>query len=300
MEAYRSRSRESEMSGGSGKPGQGRQARYDRDSEFQTSDRRYEGTGYGSYGASQGYGPSNLTGGYFGPGDYGSGASAWDRGSTQAYAGRSSHSSSRSPAGPPSGGAMSYAPGSYDGGNARQSWQRSYDSDQDRGFLDRASDEVMSWFGDEDAARRREMDHRGHGPSDYTRSDDRIREDANDRLTDDWRVDARQVSVSVENGELTLSGKVPNREAKRRAEDCVEAISGVRHVQNNLRIDESLTTGGTAGAGRSNWGSGASDGSRFGTATNGTNGSSSGAGVTSGSGTAGATTTGKTTGSTSA
>ena len=30
----------------------------------------------------------------------------------------------------------------------------------ERGFLQRAGKEVMSWFGDEEAARRREMDHR--------------------------------------------------------------------------------------------------------------------------------------------
>ena len=44
----------------------------------------------------------------------------------------------------------------------------------------------------------------------------------------------------MQNGELTLDGTVPSREHKRRAEDCVEELSGVRHVQNNLRVrDES-------------------------------------------------------------
>ena len=33
-----------------------------------------------------------------------------------------------------------------------------YDRDDDRGFFDRAGDEVKSWFGDEDAERRRELD----------------------------------------------------------------------------------------------------------------------------------------------
>jgi osmotically-inducible protein OsmY len=120
--------------------------------------------------------------------------------------------------------------------------------DERRGFWDRASDEVSSWFGDEDAARRREEDHRGRGPKDYTRSDERIREDANDRLTDDWRVDASEVTVLVKDGELTLDGTVTSRQAKRRAEDVVDTISGVRHVQNNLRVKE---TSGTAYTG--NW-----------------------------------------------
>lgn len=108
---------------------------------------------------------------------------------------------------------------------------------QQRGFLDRASDEVASWFGDEDAAHRREMDHSGRGPANYTRSDERIREDANDNLTRDRRVDASNITVSVSEGEITLDGTVDSRHAKRRAEDVVDHISGVRHVQNNLRVE---------------------------------------------------------------
>ena len=121
--------------------------------------------------------------------------------------------------------------------------------DDDRGFYDRAADEVKSWWGDEDAARRREQDHerdhRGRGPADYTRSDERIREDANDRLTDDWRVDARQITVTVKDGEVTLAGTVGDRQEKHRAEECVERISGVKHVQNNLRVRQSTTEAST-------------------------------------------------------
>lgn len=47
---------------------------------------------------------------------------------------------------------------------------RERDDRRDRGFLDRAGDEVMAWFGDEEAERRREMDRRydarRSGPSD--------------------------------------------------------------------------------------------------------------------------------------
>ncbi len=111
---------------------------------------------------------------------------------------------------------------------------------QDRDFWDRASDEVSSWFGDEEAERRRRRDqHKGKGPRGYTRSDDRIKEDVNDRLTDDWAVDASDVEVDVENCEVTLTGEVSSREMKRRAEDVAEEVSGVKHVQNNLRIKQS-------------------------------------------------------------
>ena len=123
------------------------------------------------------------------------------------------------------------APGyGYEAGRTRRS--------DERGLWDRASDEVASWFGDEDAARRREMDHSGRGPANYTRSDERILEDACDHLTEDRAVDARNVEVTVKGGEITLDGTVPDRQQKRRAEDVVDRLSGVRHVQNNLRVQE--------------------------------------------------------------
>ena len=113
----------------------------------------------------------------------------------------------------------------------------------DRGFIERASDEVASWFGDEDAERRRRMDeqgeHRGRGPKGYARSDDRIREEICDRLTDDPMIDASEVEVTVSSGEVTLAGTVDRREIRRRAEDLAERISGVNHVQNNLRVRQS-------------------------------------------------------------
>lgn len=117
-------------------------------------------------------------------------------------------------------------------------------SDRGRGFWDRASDEVSSWFGDEDAERRRRQDqHRGRGPKGYVRSDERIREDINDRLTDDWSLDATDIEVEVEEREVTLSGEVGSRADKRRAEDIAESVSGVANVQNNLRIKQTTAEG---------------------------------------------------------
>lgn len=107
----------------------------------------------------------------------------------------------------------------------------------ERGFFERAGDEVLSWFGDEDAQRRRERDHRGRGPTDYIRSDDRIREDVNDRLTEDYWIDASRIGVTVSGGEVTLDGSVDGKRSKRRAEDLADDVTGVKHVQNNLRVD---------------------------------------------------------------
>lgn len=108
--------------------------------------------------------------------------------------------------------------------------------DRDRGFFERASDEVASWFGDRDAEQRREMDHRGRGPKGYRRSDARIQDDVSDRLADDRYVDASDIEVSVSGGEVTLGGTVDSRDARRRAEDLAERVSGVTYVQNNLRL----------------------------------------------------------------
>ncbi len=117
---------------------------------------------------------------------------------------------------------------------------------EERGFWDRASDEVSSWFGDEEAERRRHQDqHRGRGPKNYNRSDDRVREDVSDRLSDDGQVDASEVEVSVSKGEVTLAGTVSDRLQRRRAEDIAERVSGVHHVQNNLRVHGTGATPGT-------------------------------------------------------
>jgi len=78
----------------------------------------------------------------------------------------------------------------------------------------------------------------GRGPKDYRRSDDRIREEISDRLTDDHLVDASEITVQVQGGEVTLGGSVSSRDQKRRAEDLAESCSGVSDVTNSLRINK--------------------------------------------------------------
>lgn len=115
---------------------------------------------------------------------------------------------------------------------------------EERSWWNRTSDEVSSWFGDEDAERRRERDrnqsgrYRGKGPRNYNRSDDRIKEDVNDRLSDDPFVDASEIEVTVSSGEVTLTGTVDHRSSKRRAEDLAESVSGVKNVENRLRVGQ--------------------------------------------------------------
>lgn len=88
--------------------------------------------------------------------------------------------------------------------------------------------------------------HRGRGPKNYRRSDKRIHEDVSDRLTDDRHVDASDIEVSVSDREVTLSGEVDSRQAKRHAEDCADSVAGVEHVQNDLRVKKTPAPGGNA------------------------------------------------------
>jgi hypothetical protein len=84
--------------------------------------------------------------------------------------------------------------------------------------------------------------HRGKGPKNYQRSVERIKEDASDRLADDSLVDASNIELQVKDGVLILSGTVDTRFEKRRAENLVENVSGVKNVQNNLRVKADKAT----------------------------------------------------------
>lgn len=80
--------------------------------------------------------------------------------------------------------------------------------------------------------------NRGKGPRGYKRSDARIQDDVCDALTNDRYLDATDIEVAVQDGEVTLSGFVAGRRFRRDAEAIVEHVVGVKYVQNNLRIGD--------------------------------------------------------------
>ena len=92
------------------------------------------------------------------------------------------------------------------------------------------------WSGCDPGVALWDVDQRGGGPKGYVRSDGLIEEDVHDRLTYDPALDASDIEVAVKDREVTLDGTVESRRDKRRAEDCVDSVSGVVHVQNNLRL----------------------------------------------------------------
>jgi hypothetical protein len=79
----------------------------------------------------------------------------------------------------------------------------------------------------------------GRGPKGWQRPDERIREDINERLTEHPEIDASEIEVQVRAGEVTLTGTVDDRHAKRMAEDLAERVSGVKDVHNNIRVQTS-------------------------------------------------------------
>ena len=80
----------------------------------------------------------------------------------------------------------------------------------------------------------------GRGPKNYKRTDDRVMEDVNERLTRHPGIDATEIDVAVTDGEVTLRGVVDRREAKRMAEDIAENVYGVKDVRNELKIRQQV------------------------------------------------------------
>lgn len=108
-----------------------------------------------------------------------------------------------------------------------------------------------SWYG---TGSNEQRGFRGKGPKNYSRSDERIKEELCERLTNDDDIDASEIEVKVEQGEITLEGKVEQRWMKHRAEDIADGLSGVRNVENKIRVERSdsdLSSGlGKGSAGR--------------------------------------------------
>src|SRR5207248_11410988 len=79
----------------------------------------------------------------------------------------------------------------------------------------------------------------GVGPKNFRRSDERIQEEACEVLTYHSGIDASNVEINVKEGEVTMTGEIPDRYMKRMAEDAVEEIPGVKNVNNQLRVEQS-------------------------------------------------------------
>ncbi len=77
---------------------------------------------------------------------------------------------------------------------------------------------------------------RGRGPKGYRRSDSLIKDDVSEALYRSSEVDASEIEVFVDAGNVTLKGFVTSRPQKKDAEATVEHLAGVEDVYNELRI----------------------------------------------------------------
>jgi osmotically-inducible protein OsmY len=185
----------------------------------------------GNYGGQSGWGSvNNISGGY----DINTGSSnnqnRYNDGNWQqrnrneyGYAGNNSHG-------------VNY------GGNEGNAWNDHVHNKDDRGWWDRSGAENSSSRIESRIPRGNANYpavagiHKGKGPRGYQRSDERIHEDVCDRLSDDDMLDASEIEVTVNGAEVILSGLVLSREARRHAEDIAESVTGVRNIENRIRV----------------------------------------------------------------
>jgi osmotically-inducible protein OsmY len=135
-------------------------------------------------------------------------------------------------------------------------WEPNWNSERNFGDTSRyaAADPYVTPGWNNAAREARDWQQRGYsgrGPRGYQRGDERIREDVCDRLTEDPRIDASDVEVQVVNAEVTLNGSVRTRDEKHFAENLVERTTGVREVNNNLKVRPPDEVLGTARSGAS-------------------------------------------------
>jgi hypothetical protein len=185
----------------------------------------------GAYGSEAWYG-SERRGSRFGPSESGEDYGGRQRGDRQ-FQGREQYGesgSSRGAYGEYGGGSF----GQYGGGRGEYGARsRGFETEGGRrGELGQRPEAERRWEGGD----RESGPFVGRGPKGYQRSDERIREDVCERLTQHGDIDASEIEVRVENGEVTLTGTVDDRQSKRLAEDIVDAVPGVKQVQNQLRI----------------------------------------------------------------
>jgi len=96
----------------------------------------------------------------------------------------------------------------------------------------------MTWVEGRSGSERRKAggSQAGRGPQLQRRSDDKIYEEIGELLTSNPDLDASEVELHVESGEITLTGTIASRDARWLAEDLVNSVSGVREVTNRLKV----------------------------------------------------------------
>lgn len=71
------------------------------------------------------------------------------------------------------------------------------------------------------------------------RSDESIQTEILDRLTSDPEVDASEIEIEVENGNVILRGEVVDSEMKEAVETVVRKVAGVHRLNDRLYVGDS-------------------------------------------------------------
>ena len=96
----------------------------------------------------------------------------------------------------------------------------------------------MTWGEGRSGSERRKPggSQAGRGPQLHRRSDDKIYQEIWELLTNNPDLDASEIELHVQSGEVTLTGMVDSRDAKWMSEDLVTSVTGVREVNNRLKV----------------------------------------------------------------
>jgi osmotically-inducible protein OsmY len=120
-------------------------------------------------------------------------------------------------------------------------YERGYRYDYGRGGMgsqawgsDRDADDMESQAGSHIPG-----PYTGIGPRGYRRTDEDIFNDICSRLTDHGDIDASEIELEVDDGEVTVTGTVDSRRTKFMVEDTVESVPGVQEINNRLNVSRS-------------------------------------------------------------
>jgi len=189
--------------------------------------------GYSQSGTMGGFGMNTGAGGYGGSGDRTTNYGTYSQGR----------------AGSGQWGQGNYGQGGYgqsgSGQSGQGSWGQSGASQYGQGGYGQAGNYSQGGYGQGESWSQ--GPHTGRGPQGYQRSNERIKEEICEVLTRHGQVDARNINIRVENGEVTLEGTVESRREKRLAEEAIEHLSGVKDVHNQLRVSSQQSQQGNGG-----------------------------------------------------
>lgn len=205
----------SSRSGGYQGRGEGDEERFDRNAQGQGR----------SFGGDEGYGRQFESGGY------GRGTQMEDREREFGRSGREEEYGGMGGGGGEDWNSQSRGFGGSTGSQGGR-YQQSFRTQERYGSQERMSPQFGGEFGSQERGR-----FSGRGPKGYQRDDTRIQEDISEQLTRHPDIDPSEVEISVQDGEVTLTGTVDSKQAKRMIEDIVEQCSGVSDVQNQLRVE---------------------------------------------------------------